>query len=143
MFIFPLLVHFHEICKELEVSRWADVKIPQPKSSLNFAWRDPVFEDLRKAENSVFRSFTKFITCQLQNFRMYQKYRVIIEFLFLQNTCFDSNFNRIYDYDYGTQNFSIFNQLFNSIILRSLMILLNEIKLQVDSKNAHKIFSVF
>jgi len=40
---------------------------------------------------------------QLQNFWMYWKYRVIIKFLFLQNTRSHSNFNRIYDYDYGTQ----------------------------------------
>jgi len=38
---------------------------------------------------------------QLQNCQMYQKYRVKIVSKFLQNTHSDSNFNRIYDYDYG------------------------------------------
>jgi hypothetical protein len=29
---------------------------------------------------------------------MYQKYHVIIKFLFERNTCSDSNFNKIYNY---------------------------------------------
>jgi hypothetical protein len=40
---------------------------------------------------------------QFQNFWMYQKYRVKIVSKISQNTSFDSNFNLIYNYDYGMQ----------------------------------------
>jgi len=38
--------------------------------------------------------------------QMYRKYRAKIVSKFLQNTRSDSNFNQIYDYDYGMQGLS-------------------------------------
>jgi len=43
----------------------------------------------------------------LRYFRKYQKYCVIIKFLFLQNNHSNLNFNLTFDYEFGTQGFNI------------------------------------
>ncbi len=44
-------------------------------------------------------------------FRNLQKYFVIIEFLFLQNNCSDSNFNQKFDYEFSMQGLTFWTIL--------------------------------
>ncbi len=59
------------------------------------------------AEYSDFRTLAKFETLNIRNI---QNYRVKIVSKFLQNTRSDSNFNQIYDYDYGMQGINPLDQ---------------------------------
>jgi len=45
---------------------------------------------------------------QLGYFQNYQKYLIIIKFLFSQNNCSDSNFNQNFDYKLGTTKLNTF-----------------------------------
>jgi len=47
----------------------------------------------------------------IPNIRYIQNYRVIIELLFLQNNCSDSNYNQIFDYKFGMQGLIWFHCL--------------------------------
>lgn len=58
---------------------------------------------LRKVDYSDFCIYAKLETQNIAIFCIYQNYLVKIECSFLQNTCSESNFNLIYDYNYGTQ----------------------------------------
>jgi len=62
--------------------------------------------DLQKMPSFVFCSFTKFKTQPALKLMNYQKYCVVIEFLFWQKNHYDLNFNWIYDFNYGMQGLS-------------------------------------
>jgi len=70
----------------------------------------PTLVFLQNSKHRIFRIF-----------RLYQKYRVRIKLLFLQNTRSDSNFNQICNYNYRTQALKREGQLYslfpNSIFL--------------------------
>jgi len=44
---------------------------------------------------------------KFQKFQNFWKFRVIIEFLFSQNNCSDSKYNKKFDYEFGTQGLSL------------------------------------
>ncbi len=77
-------------------------------------WGDPVvleLDTLNEGGKGLLQSYSKLsfsVEVILKSeFQKFQKYRVINKFLFLQNNCSHSNFNRIFNYEFGTQGPSL------------------------------------
>jgi len=100
-----------------------DRKLRECTNAMSLIYVSLFTQALRKADYSDFCIFAKFETCLIpyilyigiycfkiisrnlihRIFCIYRIYRVKIKFLFPRKTHYDSNFNRIFNYDYGLQ----------------------------------------